>query len=242
MKFANGKLLIFTLMAFGCLNPSYSAFAHGTEANMAEVDSTADSTAWQAAERLVESLGGAERWAATKILYVKEKAFPASLKHPVTAEFWRNMERPAYRSVITGPGLRRETQWSEDGGWVIRNGEHTEMTAEALAEEVFYWLQEPYVMYHKLAARDPALHPVLKEGNRLEVYWGDGGRLLCWFDLDASGALLRWGNFYQGEVSEHVYGPIRAVGDFKMPAWGTSTSGSWRFEYIDARSVSNMSE
>jgi transglutaminase-like putative cysteine protease len=95
-------------------------------------------------------------------------------------------------------------------------------------------------MYHKLAMRDPSLHLVMAQENRIEVYLGEGGRTLCWFDLDANGALLRWGNFYQSEKSEHVYGPIKPVGEFQLPAWGTSTSGAWRFEYLDARSVNSL--
>lgn len=208
-----------------------------------EQTANAEPTAeWQAADRLVESLGGQKVWAETKTLYVKEKAFPQSLDHSVTAEFWRDLEKPEYRSLVTGPNLRRETQWSEDGGWVVMNGKRTEMTAGAVQADVFAWAQEPYVVYHKLAVRDPSLHLVLVGENRLEVYLGEGGRLLCWFDLDANGALLRWGNFYQGELSEHVYGPIKPVGDYHLPAWGTSVSGSWRFEYLEARSVGGLSE
>ena len=75
--------------------------------------SNQNSEAWKVADQLLESLGGREVWASTKILYVKEKAFPESLFHPVTAEFWRDLEKPAYRSVIDGYNFHEEKKWNE---------------------------------------------------------------------------------------------------------------------------------
>lgn len=195
---------------------------------------------WKAADKLLESIGGKEIWASTKILYVKEKAYPASLSYPVIAEFWRNLEHPSYCSMIVGDSIQRETQWTSDEGWVIRNGSRKDMSQEQLKEEVMNWYQEPYVMYHKLAVRDPSIRLKLVNDRKLEIYAVTDGRLLCWFRFDKSGKLLIWGNYYQNEISEHVYGPIKKIGEFKMPAWGTSTNGSWRFEYLDIKAVDNM--
>jgi hypothetical protein len=187
--------------------------------------------AWKVADRMIESIGGQQVWAVARSLYVRELAYPASVQGPLTAEFWRDLEKPAYRSVITGPGLRRETRWNEQGGWVIRDGVKTTMTTEKLKSEITGWRNEPYILYHKLALRDPSLHLAVSEGNRLEIFERSGGPMLCWFVVDSSGALLMWGNLYEGEVNEHVYGPLRDFGKVRMPAWGTSTTGSWRFEY-----------
>ena len=190
------------------------------------------------ADRLVESLGGRDVWAAAKTLYVRERAYPASINGPVTAEFWRDLEKPAYRSVVVGSGVNRETRWDEDGGWVVRDGAKSEIPEENVRADVIAWRQEPYVMYHKLALHDPTLHLKSVDGRKLEIYDGPDGRLLCWFVVDASGALLVWGNIYDGEVSEHVYGPLRQFGEFRMPAWGTSTNGGWRFEYEEVIGLS----
>lgn len=195
---------------------------------------------WQVADRLVESLGGKETWASAQALYVREQAFPASLKEPVTAEFWRDLEKPAYRSLVVGPSIRREAAWTERGGWVVRDGVRSEMSEETLREEIAGWRQEPYVMYHKLALRDPSLELKLVDGNRLEIFDRESDKLLCWFVVDASGALLRWGNYYQGEISEHVYGPLKDFGELTMPAWGTSTTGSWRFDYQEVRPINSL--
>lgn len=198
-----------------------------------------DSEAWQVADQLLESLGGRKVWADTKIIYVKEKAFPESLFHPVTAEFWRNLEKPEYHSIIVGHDFRQETVWDEKSGWINRNGKKKDISNEDIAQEMSDWSQQPYVVYHKLAIRDPLIHPVLKDGD-LQIYEGDGGRLLCWFRMDAHGRLLMWGNYYKGEINEHVYGPTKPIGEYVMPAWGTATNGSWRFEYLELKSVENM--
>ena len=197
------------------------------------VAAQSNNEAWQVANRMLENLGGREVWASARTLYVRERAFPASLAGPIKAEFWRDLEVPAYRSLIEGPSIRRETRWSEKGGWVNRNGVQSELTADAITANISDWRQEPYVMYHKLAVRDSSLHLELANDNRLEIFDEQNGKLLCWFVVDASGALLIWGNIYEGEVSEHVYGPLREFGQVSMPAWGTSTTGSWRFEYED---------
>jgi hypothetical protein len=193
---------------------------------------------WRVADRMIETLGGRQRWASVRWLYVKETVYPAGIEGPVSAEFWRDLEQPNYRSVIVGPSLTIETRWSQDGGFVIRNGERREMSAEVLQQEIDGSRNDPYHIYHRLARRDPPLHLVLENDTRLNVFEGEGGPLLCWFVVDASGAPLRWGNYFDGEVNEHVYGPLRELGEFTMPAWGTSTTGSWRFEYEEARVTS----
>ena len=188
---------------------------------------------WQVADRMLDNVGGREPWASAQSLYVREKAFPAGIEGPLNAEFWRDLEIPAYRSLIVGPSFRRETRWSEDGGWVNRDGVQSELSADEIMSEISGWRQEPYVMYHKLALHDSSLHLVMAKNNRLEIFDGEGGALLCWFVIDALGAPLRWGNVFDGEINEHIYGPLRNFGPIRMPAWGTSTTGSWRFEYQD---------
>ncbi len=209
------------------------AFSSGSAAS-----AQTDADAWAVADRLLQSLGGRAAWASARSLYVRERAFPASIDGSVVAEFWRDLESPAYRSLVVGPSIRRETAWSENGGYSIRDGVRTEMSAESLRAWIADWRQEPYVMYHKLAVRDPSLRLTAVDENRLEIYDRESGSLLCWFVVDISGALLRWGNYYKGEVSEHVYGPLQDFGEIRMPSWGTSTTGSWRFEYEEVRPMS----
>jgi hypothetical protein len=192
---------------------------------------------WQVAERLLESLGGQERWAGIEALYVREIAWPSGIDGPVTAEFWRGLSQPEYRSLFVGENLQRATYWSPASGWRERDGVRAGISRQDLESEIADWRQEPYVMYHKLAVRDQGLELRIPEPDRLEIYDSESGALLCWFVVDMAGALLRWGNYYRGEIHEHVYGPIRQFGELRMPAWGTSTTGNWRFEYRDVRPI-----
>ena len=220
-----------------CAEAGIRAAGLSHERRRAQTDSTVPRDPWEVAERLVESLGGREVWSSAHLLYVRETAYPVGVAGPVRAEFWRNLDVPAYRSIVSGPGLHRETEWTADSGWTVRNGVRTEMNTAELDLEVAGWVQEPYVMYRRLALRDSTLHLTLSDDHRLDIYDGRGGRLLSWFVVDASGALLKWGNIYDGAVNEHVYGPLRPFGALRMPRWGTSTTGARRFEYEEVRII-----
>jgi hypothetical protein len=190
---------------------------------------------WMLADRMIASIGGREVWASARTLYVRENAYLPGIRGPVVAEIWRDLQVPAFRSILRGSGLHRELHWSDAGGWRLRDGTRSTLTARELAEEIADWRTEPYVLYHRLARHDSTLHLVVRNGNRLEVFDGPGGEVIGWFVVDGFGALLLWGNYYQGQVSEHVYGPLQELGSFRMPRWGAATDGSWRFEYVDVR-------
>jgi hypothetical protein len=184
-----------------------------------------------AVDRLLEQLGGRAVWAGARTLHVRERAWHPRYGGPIEADFWRDLERPAYHSRLTGPGLDRVTAWDAQGGWHLREGQLSRMSGEELMTEISGWRQEPYRIYHRLALRDAELAVDLADGGRLVVLDRER-RTLCWFVLDASGAPLKWGNVFGGRVSEHTYGPLVSFGSFRMPAWGTSADASWRFEYV----------
>lgn len=223
MKIAQQPILIFAALAL------MASAAEFSPSRPQESDQ-----AIAAANRLIDSVGGRTVWAKARSLYVKELAFPRRIQGPVTAEFWRDLEQPAYRSHLTGPGLDRVEVRDEKRGWRVRNGQFSWMTQEQLRTEAAGWRQEPYTIYHRLARRDPALRLELTAENQLEIF-DQSGHKLCWFVLDAAGAPIKWGNIFDGRVNEHLYGPVKRFGEFKMPAWGTSTDGSWRFEYVEIR-------
>jgi hypothetical protein len=109
------------------------------------------------------------------------------------------------------------------------------MPAGQLAIELQGLRQEPYAIYHRLAHNDPALWLELRDaGARLMVYERDR-RVLCWSLRDAMGGLMSWSNFFDGGINQHYYGPLADMGDANLPAWGVSSTGSFRFEYVSAR-------
>lgn len=133
------------------------------------------------------------------------------------------------------PSLTFREWVSPRSGWVEWNGERRIMDATELASELYGLRQEPYTIYHRIALRDPALRFELRDnGVMLMVYDGDE-RVLCWFRRAANGRLRGWGNFYDGAINEHYYGPTADMGDADLPRWGSSIDGRFRFEYVSAR-------
>ena len=80
-------------------------------------------------DTLLESLGGKQVWAEARAIYIRETAYPASMSDPVNAKFWRDLEKPIYRSVLTAPGTERKTWRTATSGWSERNGERSETSA-----------------------------------------------------------------------------------------------------------------
>ncbi len=185
-----------------------------------------------AAEQLLERVGGRERWATARSLHVQERVFLRS-GEVAQLQIWRDFETGARRMErVTASG--RFAEWlSAAGGWETRNGATIALAPEALALELQGLRQEPYAVYSRLARKDPTLRVELRGGD-LYVY-DHGEHLLCWFLLDGSGAPVSWGNFWNGRINQHYYGPLGDMGDANLPKWGVSTTGDFRFEYVSAR-------
>jgi hypothetical protein len=184
-----------------------------------------------AAERLLEQAGGAATWR-KPVLEARERGHLSS-GQVAELTITRDLARPARRLESRTP-QRTIVEWiSPDGGWIQRNGEKVSLTAEALAAELQGLRQEPYAIYHRLALRDPRLRAELRDGGALYFFDGDE-RLLCWFQLAPNGVLLGWGNFYDGAINQHWYGPVADMGDANLPRFGVAASGGFRFEYLGA--------
>lgn len=190
-----------------------------------------DSTAIAIAERLLDAVGGRRAWA-NRTFVVEERGY---LRSGDVAQLTIS------RDFVTGSRiLQRVTpeatfvEWlSPRGGWTMQNGVVTAMPASELAIELQGLKQEPYAIYHRLAHNDSSLRVELRD-NALYVY-ESGERLLCWFNLDARRNLSGWGNFYDGSINQHWYGPLTDFGDANLPKFGAQSTGTFRFEYLSAR-------
>lgn len=131
---------------------------------------------------------------------------------------------------------RRAVEWiSPEGGWMTRDSSTRAMSESELAIELQGLKQEPYAIYHRLARRDPDLRVELREQNRTLHVYDKSERLLCWFLLDGRGGLMGWGNFFDGAINQHWYGPLVDLGDANLPKWGAATTGQFRFEYLSVQ-------
>jgi hypothetical protein len=200
------------------------------EASAAGVRGEAD--ARQAGQRLLEQVGGAAAWR-SRTLEVTERIY---LRSGAVGELRivRDFERPARLVESTIEGRKRVEWVAPDGGWTARDGERREMPAATLAAELRGLRQEPYAVYHRLAEDDAGLRLELRDGDRLLVFDHDE-RLLSWFQVAANGVLLGWGSFFDGEINQHYYGPLADFGGVKLPRFGATSDGRYRFEYASAR-------
>jgi hypothetical protein len=184
-----------------------------------------------AAQRLLAQAGGAEAWRA-RTFDVVERVY---LSDGMAGEMRivRDFESRTRRLDRTTP-TGTLTEWvSPSGGWVRRDGVVTPMSASELSAELHGLQQEPYAIYHRLAHNDSSLRVELRENGALHVFDGEE-RLLCWFQLAPNGVLLGWGNFYNGAINQHHYGPVADMGDANLPRFGVASDGRFRFEYVSA--------
>lgn len=216
-------------LAGTCVLLLLAATASPADATSRGIRGTPEAVA--AARQLLEQAGGAEAWG-KRTFMVTENIYPAS-GNKAEVRVVRDFERRARLLVaVTVNGTRSE--WiSPEGGWIRRNDVLTAMTPEALAAELQGLAQEPYAIYHRIARDDPDLRVELRDGSNLFVFEGDE-RLLCWFQRAPNGTLLGWGNFYDGAINQHHYGPVVEFGAARLPKFGATASGSYRFEYVSA--------
>lgn len=185
-----------------------------------------------AAEQLLLQVGGRAMWQ-RRTLVVEERGY---LPSGETAELriWRDFAANA-RLIERRTPTQTFREWVAPGeGWASRNGELRQMAAGEHAAELQGILQEPYHVYHRIARNDPALRVELRDAGASLYVFDTEERLLCWFRLARDGALRGWGNFFDGAVNEHYYGPLIDMGDANLPRWGAAADGGFRFEYSGA--------
>jgi hypothetical protein len=192
-----------------------------------------DAASIAAAERLLEQVGGKAAWRQSTFS-VEERGFLRS-GEVAQLRITRDLRRGA-RVIENVTPSRTIVEWlSPERGWVMRDGKVTPLAAAELAAELQGLKQEPYSIYHRIARNDPGIRVELREQNAMLLVYDRDERILCWFQLDARGALLGWGNLYDAKINQHYYGPTADMGDANLPKWGAATNGSFRFEYVSAR-------
>lgn len=192
-----------------------------------------DAAAVAAAARVLEQAGGAAAWR-KGTFEATERAF---LRSGETADLrivrdFKKMTRLIERRT---PSATFKEWVAPDGGWSERNGTRTEMPAAELAAELYGLKQEPYFIYHRLATAPSELRVELRDDGASLFVFDKDERLLCWFRLAQNGTMRGWGNFYDGAINEHYYGPVADMGDANLPRWGAAANGGFRFEYVRAK-------
>lgn len=181
------------------------------------------------AERMIERLGGRDRWSSAKSLHIVEESYSAGADEPTRDVYRRDLIRPRIRADYPeGPLIITSTgSWRSDGGKVIR---WDETRNRNFARN---WGSNIYVLYRRLAAKDPAIEIRLEQERSFAVF--EGGLKIAVFETTRGGAPVRWRRFaaaQPGVVSEEwIYGPLQQFGQMSFPAWGARIDGGERFYY-----------
>jgi hypothetical protein len=208
------------LLAF-CLALAVAPLAH------ADVPPAPDA-AEARVEQLLTAMGGRDVWASIRSMQNVATQYSTQVDEPYKNLIWNDFDSPRIRIEQSGPAMNRMRAFSDDKGWRVRDGEPSLLTAEEIAEERKFWEANVYRTLHRLARRDADLHARLTENGRLEIVRADGVRL-CWFDLNAKGEPYAFGT-WDGDIGS-VFGPLieAAHGRIRVPAWGASSTGAWRY-------------
>lgn len=170
-----------------------------------------------------------------RTLYLEYRGWRTDLDGPLMERAWRDLREPNQRIELTGPSLEVKWAFTRQSGWAKRKAGVTPISAELHAGALADWPFDFYTIIRRFAVADQRfalefiapLRVLVKSAAGAD--WG-------WWEIDADGALLRWGaTFADGETVEYVYGPIRDYGGVRFPAWGAATDGAWRFEYAEVR-------
>ncbi len=220
--------IVFTLLfaiSFGALAITPAAFANGlagSEEALARVD------------LMLEGMGGKERWANAKTLYIEERSYHPSTDGPITSTFWRDLEKPGEWTSLKSGTFDVLYAWDASGGWFSRNGELRDYSKEELEERRYYWHREIYTLYHQLARGERALKIESVDLNGFSVTNEDDEKIGD-FHLTKTGDLFFWQQFGGEDPVAYVYGPKKEFGTIEFPDWGGSTDGNWRFYYVDLK-------
>lgn len=190
-----------------------------------------DADAVAMAHRMMDTMGGHVVWTRAVALEVHEEAYPIAFKAPEKLQLWRMLREPSLWGHGESPERTRTFAFTATQGWARVNGQVTMLSEDEVLTWRRRWPANIYVMYHRLARRDPALLIVKQGDQRFEVHDGATRQRLCSFVVNAAGEIVKWIT----DSEEWVYGPLTEFGGVKMPAWGARVDGVHRFRYTLVR-------
>lgn len=198
---------------------------------LAQKQLAGDEKAVALVDQMLQRLGGKEIWARSRTLYVEYHGWRDHPTQAVIERAWRDLQQPNQRMEIEGSLTDLVLVFTPDSNWISRDGAVSDQDATVQAADLRFWPYDFYTMIHNLAVGDSRIRLEFEAPMRVTVSNRDGDDW-GWWDIDSTGAPVRWGANYEDEVLEYVYGPLKTFGNVSFPAWGTAADGSWRFEYV----------
>jgi len=190
-----------------------------------------DPQAVEAIERMIERLGGRAVWSRARTLYVEYDGWRTRPNEPVVERAWRDLTEPRQRAEYEGRSFLTVYGLSPTQNWVSRDGKVERFDEERHAGAVERYPFGFYSSLRTFAVADPRVRLTWQEPDRVIVRTADG-RERGWWQIDSTGAPVLWGAGSGDDAIEYVYGPVREFGTVNFPAWGASTDGWWRWDYV----------
>jgi hypothetical protein len=183
-------------------------------------------TADALADRMLETIGGRERWALARNTVNDSLQYRLDAPTVVRAVIHMDFTRPRFRIDTTAPGLTLARVVDAERHWRLNRAGVIESLPEAvLAEDRRWYTGHVYRTIHRIAARDPALALTVNDKGRLEIR--EGGQRIAWFAVDVRGEPYAFGA-HDDDVGS-ISGPWNFVQNgIHHPAWVARPDGSWR--------------
>ncbi len=204
----------------------------GPQSEAQELGLQGDPEAVAAIERMLERFGGREVWARGRTLYVSYDGWRTDPYEPVLERAWRDLVEPRQYAEYEGRSFLRIFALSPQGSWTDRDGEITRRDAGEHHAAVERYPYGFYTSLRSFAVADPRLRLEWQAPDRVIVRTEDG-RERGWWQIDRTGAPIKWGAGAPPDAVEYVYGPMRAFGNISFPAWGAAVDGFWRWDYLE---------
>jgi hypothetical protein len=131
--------------------------------------------------RLLEAVGGVERWARLGGMSVAGEVTYTGSERPVPVRLWRDLLGRRLRLEHTQSGVRTTVVVTPQAGWSRAIQSVYDLPAEQWERTLFRERRQLARVLHDLAS-DPRLESRQGPGDRLEVHAGQ--EMVCWIELD----------------------------------------------------------
>lgn len=196
----------------------------------AEDASSAAAEAERVAERLLEAIGGRERWAALRGTVNDSEQHVDEAPYVWRAVIHMDFTTPRFRIDSRSGDLHVVRVIDGERDWRInREGAALALEPALRAADLRWYQAHVYRTLHRIAARDPALSLGLAADGRLEVL--EHGVRIAWYRLDGRGQPQAFG------AHEDERGTLSGPWDFVQdgihhPIWVSSPDASWRARLV----------
>lgn len=198
----------------------------------------AEAEAERVAERLLQAIGGRERWAALRGTVNDSEQHVDEAPYVWRAVIHMDFITPRFRIDSRSGDLRVVRVIDSERDWRInREGRVLPLDPALRAADLRWYQAHVYRTLHRIAARDPLLSLGLAADGRLEVF--EQGARIAWYRLDGLNQPMAFGAHEdeRGTLS----GPWSFVQDgIHHPLWVSSPDASWRARLVALQTNPNL--